>query len=177
MCIDVPYFIILLFAIYKGYNRGLIVAIFSFVAIIVGLAAAIKLSAFVANWLQRNTHIGLSWLPVLSFIIVFIGFIVLIRLVAGILKKSVEFMLMGWADKLGGILLYAALYTMIFSVLLFYALQLKVLTTDSIGTSKCYGFVKPWASFVINGIGKVFPIFKGMFTQLEGYFQAPARKL
>jgi membrane protein required for colicin V production len=177
MFIDIPYFIILLFAIYKGYNRGLIVAVFSFLALIVGLAAAIKLSAFVANWLQRNTHIGLSWLPVLSFLVVFIGFVALIRLAAGILRKSVELLLMGWADKLGGILLYAALFTMIFSVLLFYAIQLKVLTTGSIGTSKCYGFVKPWASFVINGIGKIFPVFKGMFSQLEDYFQTAARKL
>jgi membrane protein required for colicin V production len=177
MFIDIPYFIILLLAIYKGYNRGLIVAVFSFIALIVGLAAAIKLSALAANWLQKNTHIGLSWLPVLSFLVVFIGFVALIRLLAGMLKKSVEFMLMGWADKLGGILLYAAIFTMIFSVLLFYALQLKILTTDAISGSKCYGFVKPWATFVFNGLGKVFPIFKGMFTQLEGFFQASAKKL
>jgi membrane protein required for colicin V production len=86
-------------------------------------------------------------------------------------------MLMGWANKVGGVLLYTALYTMIFSVLLFYALQLNVLTKDSIATSKCYDFVKPWASWVINGIGKIIPFFKGMFTQLENYFQTSASKL
>ena len=177
MFIDIPYFIMLLLAAYKGYNKGLIVAVFSFVGMIVGLAAAIKLSAFVGNWLHTNTHISATWLPGLSFIVVFIGFVILIRLIAGILRKSVQFMLMGWADKLGGVLLYAALYTMIFSVVLFYALQLKVLTEESIATSKCYGFVKPWASFVMNSLGKVFPIFKGLFTQLENYFQTSASKL
>ncbi len=177
MFIDVPYFIIMLLAAYKGYNKGLIVAVFSFIGMIIGLAAAIKLSAFVANWLLVNTHISATWLPVVSFVLVFIGFVILIRLCAGILQKSVQFMLMGWADKLGGILLYASLYTMIFSVLLFYALQLNVLTQDSIALSKCYGFVKPWASFVLNGIGKIFPVFKGMFTQLERYFQLSISKL
>ena len=177
MFIDIPYFILLLLAAYKGYNRGLIVAVFSFLGMIVGLAAAIKLSAFIANWLQTNSHIAATWLPVLSFVIVFIGFVLVIRLVAGILQKSVEFMLMGWANKVGGVLLYTALYTMIFSVLLFYALQLNVLTKDSIATSKCYDFVKPWASWVINGIGKIIPFFKGMFTQLENYFQTSASKL
>ena len=177
MFIDIPYFILLLLAIYKGYNRGLIVAIFSFVGLIVGLAAAIKLSAFVANWLSKNTHIGLGWLPVLSFVIVFICVVFLIKLIAGILQKSVEFMLMGWANRVGGILLYASLFTMVFSVLLFYAVQLNVLTTESISTSKCYGFVKPWAGYFINGVGKVFPIFKGLFSQLEAYFQLASKKL
>jgi membrane protein required for colicin V production len=177
MFIDIPYFILLLLAVYKGYNRGLIVAIFSFVGLIVGMAAAIKFSAFVANWLSKNTHIGLGWLPVLSFLLVFIGVVALIRLMAGILQKSVEFMFMGWMNKVCGIVLYGALFTMTFSVILFYAVQLNVLTTESISTSKCYGFVKPWASFVINGIGKVFPIFRGLFTQLEAYFQSTARKL
>ena len=177
MFIDIPYFILLLYAVYKGYNRGLIVAVFSFVGLIVGLAAAIKFSAFVANWLGRNTHIGLGWLPVLSFLLVFIGVVVAIKLIAGILQKSVEFMFMGWINKMGGIILYAALFTMTFSVVLFYAVELKVLTTESISTSKCYGFVKPWASFVINGIGRVFPVFRGLFTQLEAYFQSTAKKL
>lgn len=177
MFIDVPYFILLMLASYKGYNRGLIVAIFSFVGLIVGLAAAIKFSAFVANWLSKNTHISLGWLPVLSFLLVLIVVVTFIRFTAGLLQKSVEFLFMGWINKVGGIILYAALFTMTFSVVLFYAVQLNVLTTQSIHSSKCYGFVAPWASYCINGIGKIFPIFKGLFTQLEAYFQLAARKL
>lgn len=177
MFIDIPYFILLLLALYKGYNRGLIVAVFSFIGLIVGLAAAIKLSAFLANWLSKNTHIGSGWLPFLSFLLVFIGMVALVRLIASILQKSVEFMFMGWIDKVGGIILYTSLFTITFSVILFYAIQLNVFTTSSIQSSKCYGFVKPWASFFINGMGKIFPIFKGLFVQLESYFQLAAKKL
>ena len=177
MFIDIPYFIFILFAIYKGYNRGLIVALFSYLALIIGLAAAIKLSAVAANWLQRNTHIGYTWIPFLSFIIVLIGVIALIRLIAGILQKSVEFILMGWLNKIGGVALYCALYTMAFSVVLFYAIQLKVITGEAIESSKCYGFIRPWGLFTINGIGKIFPIFRDMFTQLEHYFEGTAKRL
>jgi len=176
MFIDIPYFIFILFAIYKGYSRGLIVAIFSFLAIVIGLAAAIKLSSIVANWLTLHTHLSSGWLPVISFVIVLIGVIALVRLLAGILQKSVEFMLMGWLNKFGGILLYTALYTMVFSTLLFYAIQLRVLKSDAIDQSKCYFFVKPWASFFINGIGTIFPIFKDMFSQLESFFDASSKR-
>ena len=45
MILDLLLIVILIVAIIKGYQRGLIVGIFSFIAVIIGLAAAIKLSA------------------------------------------------------------------------------------------------------------------------------------
>ncbi|MFP5042228.1 CvpA family protein [Parasediminibacterium sp. JCM 36343] len=177
MFIDIAYFILLLFALYKGFNRGFIVAIFSYAGMLIGLAAAIKLSAVVAIWLKTGTHINAAWLPFLSFILVMVGVIALVRLAAGLLQKTVELMLMGWLNKAGGILLYFSLYTTIFSVVLFYAVQLNVFTDSILHASKCYAFVQPWAPVAINGIAKVFPVFRDMFTALEGYFEAASKKI
>ena len=52
MVIDIIFVILLLLAVIKGYQRGLIVAVFSLIAFIIGLAAAMKLSTVVAG------HIG-----------------------------------------------------------------------------------------------------------------------
>lgn len=177
MNIDIPYFLIILLALYKGYQKGFIVAFFSFFAFIIGIAAAIKLSAVVAHSLSVKTNINTSWLPFLSFLLVLICVIFLIRLLSGLVQKSVEYLMMGWANKLGGILLYASIYTMIFSVLLFYAIQLEVLKQDAIKESTCYFFIKPWASYVFDNFGKVFPFFKNMFSQLENFFEASSKKL
>src|ERR1700761_91527 len=116
MPIDVLFCILLLLAIYKGYSKGLIVAVFSFFALIAGLAAALKLSALVAGWLRSGTNISVAWLPFIAFALVMIVVILLMRLAARLLQKSVEFMLMGWANRIGGILLYAIVYTMVYSV-------------------------------------------------------------
>ena len=51
MVIDIILLILLAFAIIKGYRNGFVVAIFSFLAIVIGLAAAMKLSTWVAGWL------------------------------------------------------------------------------------------------------------------------------
>jgi membrane protein required for colicin V production len=166
----------MLSAAYKGYTRGFIVSVVSLVAIIVGLAAAVKLSAVVGNWLSKTVNIGSQWLPFLSFIAVMVGVILVLRLVANVLQKSVELLLMGWANKLGGILFYAIIYTLIFSVVLFYANKLGIIKQRTIDESKCYAIVQPMGIIVINGIGYVIPLFKNVFIQLESFFSIVSKK-
>jgi membrane protein required for colicin V production len=166
----------MLSAAYKGYTRGFIVSVVSLVAIIVGLAAAVKLSAVVATWMGKTINIGSQWLPFLSFIAVMVGVILALRLVANILQKSVELLLMGWANKLGGILFYTIIYTLIFSVVLFYANRLGIIKQSTIDESKCYAIVQPLGIKVINGIGYVIPLFKNVFTQLESFFNTVGKE-
>lgn len=177
MPIDILFLILMLSAAYKGYTRGFIVSVVSLVAIIVGLAAAVKLSAVVAVWLGKTVNIGSQWLPFLSFIAVMVAVILALRLVANVLQKSLELLLMGWANKIGGILFYAIIYTLIFSVMLFYADKLGIFHQDTIAASKCYGFVQPIGIKVIHGIGYIIPLFKNVFEQLEVFFNIFGKKV
>jgi membrane protein required for colicin V production len=170
MTIDIIFLILLLMAVFKGLQRGLIVAVFSLFALLAGLAAAIKLSTVVADYLKHNTHVPSKWLPVLAFAIVFIAVILLVRWVAKLIKAAISFALLGLVDKLGGVLLYAFIYITIFSVLLFYATNLHVIPANVISSSITYKFVEPWGPVVINSIGKVIPFFKNMFADLESFF-------
>jgi membrane protein required for colicin V production len=72
MIIDIIFLLLLAIAVIKGITRGFVVAVFSFLAIIIGLAAAMKLSYIVANWLQGFFQYGKAWLPFVSFLIVFL---------------------------------------------------------------------------------------------------------
>jgi len=103
MVIDIIFVILMVLALIQGYRRGLIVAVFSLISIIVGLAAAIKLSAVVANYLGHSVKVSDKWLPVISFAIVFIVVVLLMRLGAKAIQKLTEAMLLGWANRLGGI--------------------------------------------------------------------------
>lgn len=176
MIIDILFGILLLMAVIKGWRRGLVVAVFSFIAIIVGLAAAMKLSTVVAEWLKDSTNVSVQWLPFLSFAIVLIGVILLIRLGANLIEASLEVTLLGWVNRLGGILLYIIVYTLAFSVLLFYAAQLKLLNDNTIAGSLTYEAVQPLGPKVINTLGGLIPWFKDMFTELEGFFEHIAQQ-
>lgn len=171
MFIDIIFLFVIIAAVIKGYSKGLIVAIFSFVAFIVGLAAALKLSSQVAVWLQKSTSISSYWLPFLSFALVMIGVIFLVRLVAKFVEKTVQFAMMGWVNKLGGIALYAALYTSLLSVVLFFFSKMSLIKPETFVASKSYWFIQPWATKVIAVFGKIIPLFKDVFHQLEIFFE------
>ena len=175
--IDIIFAILIVIAIFKGYRKGLIIAVFSIVAFIVGLAAALKLSATVAAYLQNSVSISGKWLPFLSFAIVFGLVAVLVSLGGKLIEKTFEMALLGWANRIGGILLFVILYTIIFSILLFYAEKIHLFEEATIQSSKVYPFVKPWGPKVMNAFGTILPIFKDMFTQLSNYFESLSTKI
>ena len=176
MLIDIIFLLVMVFAIYKGLTKGLVVGIFSLLAFVIGLAAALKLSAVVASYLGKNVVSATKWLPVISFLLVFIVVILLVGLGARLIKKTINLAMLGWLDSLGGVVFYIIIYTIIFSVLLFFAEKIFLLKPAVIESSVVYKYVSPWGPKVIDNLGKILPIFKDMFSQLEDFFESLAHK-
>jgi membrane protein required for colicin V production len=182
MWIDVLWLLLMVMAIFKGIRQGLLLAVFSAVAFIIGLAAAIKLSATVAAWLEpavsrtgsgrgpAHAHPHSHWLPVLAFLLVFLVVVIGVRWGARLVEKLVDLAMMGWLNKLAGVLLYAVIYTIIWSVCLFYAVQVHLIPDATLSSSVTYPHIRPWGPVVIDEFGKFVPWFKGMFAQLEDFF-------
>jgi len=177
MILDIVFAVIVIFAIIKGYRRGLIVGFFSLIAIVIGLAAAIKLSAVVADYIGKAVKISDRWLPVISFALIFLVVVLLVRLGANAIQKLTESVMLGWVNRLGGIIFYIIIYTTIFSVLIFYGEQLKIIQPAVKDKSVTYSFIQPWAPRAINTIGAVIPVFKNMFTDLENFFGTVSDKI
>lgn len=172
MFLDLVYIIIALMAVIKGYRKGIIVGIFSLLAFIIGLIVALKFSTIVAGWLQNYGNVSSTWLPFLAFIIILVGVTLLVRLVAKILHEAVKMLLLGWADKLGGIILFIFIYTLVYSIVLFFATNVHIISQDMIEYSKTYGWIEPLGHKVIGKIGEWLPWFKDMFKELEKFFQS-----
>ncbi len=172
MIIDLIFLFLIVLSVFKGLRNGFVVAVFSLLGIIVGLAAAMKLSTLVASWLQQSTHIAAAWLPFLSFILIMIAVVVLVRLGAIFLQSILEMTMLGWMNKLTGILLYALLYLTILSVLLFYTEKLHWYKADTFIASKTFPYIQPIGPKAINLFGKLIPACQGMFEELSQYFAA-----
>ena len=170
MWIDVLFLLFMVLAVFKGLRQGFLLAVFSAIAFIVGLAAAVKLSAALAGYLKDSVHVSTRWLPVLAFVLVFLGVVLLVRGGARLIEAALDLAMMGWLNKLAGVLLYALVYTIILSVLLFYAVQVHLISASTRMASITYPVIRPWGPVVIEGFGKLVPLFKGMFTQLEEFF-------
>ena len=177
MAIDAFFALLLIFACIKGYQKGLIVALFSVLAFIAGLAAALKLSSVVAAKLSASTSVSGKWLPVISFVLVFLIVVLLVNLGAKMLQKSVELVMLGWVNRLGGIIFYALLYSIVLSIFLFYAVQLHLVKNDSMMASRCYSFIKPLGPAIIDKLGSIIPFFRDMFNQLQHFFGTVSNKI
>ncbi|ANE51645.1 CvpA family protein [Flavisolibacter tropicus] len=170
MFIDLIVAVLLVLALYKGWRKGFIVGVFSFLAFIIGLAAAIKLSTVAAAYIGEAVNISQRWLPVVAFAVVFLVIVLLVRLGAKALEGVVTVAMLGWANKLGGIILFAILYLFIFSILLFYATQVHLIHEETAKASVTYAYLQPMGPKVINGLGVVLPFFKNMFGELLQFF-------
>lgn len=177
MLLDIIFAIIVILAVLQGYRNGLIVGLFSLVAIIIGLAAAMKLSTVLTGMLGTSTGISQEWLPLISFVIIFLVVLLLVRWVAKLIEKSVEIAMLGWVNKLGGVVFYVAIYAIVFSVVLFYLERMKVIQPEMIQKSITYSFVQPWGPKAINGFGAIIPIFKDLFGELEQFFEKIAHEI
>lgn len=168
--------LLLLLAVIKGYSKGFVMAVFSFAAIFIGIAAAMKLSIVVAHGLEGSINGGGKWIPFAAFIIVIVAVGLIVRMVAVIIEKSLQMMMLGIINKLAGIFLYAFLYTILISVLLFYALQMHLLKPETVAASRLYPFIQPWAPKAIDAFGIIIPLFKNMFEELKHFFENVAQK-
>lgn len=170
MLVDIVFVVLMLIACFKGYSKGFIIALFSIIAFIAGLAAALKLSSFVAERLSAAVSISSRWLPFISFIVVFIAVVLLINIGARLIQKSIELLMLGFINRFFGMVLYALLYSILLSIFLFYAVQLKFLSPGTINASVVYTYIQPIGPKVINSLGSVIPIFKDLFSNLQEFF-------
>lgn len=177
MLIDFTFAALLILAIVKGYQKGFIIAIFSIIAFIIGLAAALKLSAAVAGYLKDSISVSAKWLPFIAFALVFFVVIILVRLGARLIEKTFQAVMLGWLNRIGGILLYAVLYLIILSIFIFYAEKLQLLQPEAIKSSQTYHFIQPWGPKVMDNFGRLIPVFKDMFTELGDFFNSLSNKI
>jgi len=146
--IDILFLGMMAIAVFKGIRNGLIVAIFSIVGWILGIIAAFKFSNVAAGYLKGLVSMSPRTLYIISFIIVFLLVMLLVNLGAKLVEKTVELAFMGWINRLGGIFFYVLLYTLIFSVMIYFAERVKLISDESIAASRVYPWVKPIALII-----------------------------
>ena len=171
MIIDIIFVVLMSFAVYKGMSKGFIQSLFSFIAFFVGLAAATKLSLVVSNYLAEHFHTNAVWLPFLSFVLIFGAFIIAFYYAGKLFEKTTEVMMLGWLNKFGGICIFMLLYGIFYSVLIFYAKEMKLVGKEKLTESVFYPYFSTLGPWLIDHLGKIIPFFKDIFSQLQQYFE------
>jgi membrane protein required for colicin V production len=176
MGLDIAALIIIGLFFIRGYMKGLIVAAFSVVAILLGLVVALKFSQSLAEWLRIHDYVSSAWVQVVSYIALFIGVVLLVRMVARAIEGAVEGMMLGTLNKLAGGILYALLGAILWSSLLWIGDAAKIIPEEKIAASTSYPWFKALAPWIWEQAGHLLPFVKDTFAKLQSFFDSVNNK-
>lgn len=171
MFIDLVVLITVVLALVKGYSKGVIMALFNTLSLIIGLAAAVKFSAIIAPVISEKLDTGEQFTPIISFLLIFIAVLLVIRFVGKALEKTFETASIGFINRASGALLYLLVYLSVLSVLFFYIEKTGLVRKEVQEASITWEWIMPWGPAVLDGIGLLIPYFKNMFDTLNDFFE------
>jgi membrane protein required for colicin V production len=109
----------LVWGLYKGFTKGLIVEAATFIAFGLGVWGGIHFSDYVAKIVVEKFNWHSPYLPIVSFAITFLGIVILIYFIAKLIQRLVEGMALGALNKIGGALFGALKFALVMSVVIF----------------------------------------------------------
>lgn len=155
----------------RGYMKGIIVAVFSVLAIILGVVCALKLSGMLGGWLLAKGWVTTGWATIVSYVILFVCVVLLVRLMAKALQSVVQLTMLGWLNGLIGALLYGFMASVIWSSLLWIGNQAHLIAPETKAYSKTYRYLEPIAPWTFDQVGKLLPFAKDIFEDLTSLFE------
>ena len=167
MVIDILLLILLALALYKGWTKGFIMAIFVFVSYFVALALAFHFSGTVEGYLRTHSSSDSKWFSFLSFILVMIAGIIAVRLVGKIIEKSAELMLLGLVNKMLGILVMCVIYVTFFSVTLVYCNRFGLVGDGQANDSKSLSYLMGYGQWLVLHFSEWLPALKNLFNETK----------
>lgn len=169
MFIDIVVFLAVVMALFKGYSKGIIMALINTLSLIIGLAAAVKFSSVISPVVAEKTGSG-QYAPIISFALVFLAIIIIIRLGGKVIEKTLETVKIGFVNRMGGMVLYLLVYLSVASVLVYYLEKMGVITPNLVEQSVTYPYISAWGPTILDGIGYLIPFFRDMFDELNDFF-------
>lgn len=116
--LDILFLVPILFALYRGYKKGLIHMLASLAALILGIFGAIKLRPLAAALLDSIFNIDPSYMNVIAFSVAFVLIVVVVHLVAFLLEKLVKAVALNLVNRLLGMFVGVMVTAFIISMIL-----------------------------------------------------------
>jgi membrane protein required for colicin V production len=116
--LDVALALPLLWGVYRGFTRGLIISAASLAALILGVFVAVYFSSFFGGYINNWFHPDPKHIKVLSFAITFILVVIVVRLIGWGLDKLIKAVALGFANRMLGVFFNILKWTFILSVLI-----------------------------------------------------------
>jgi len=165
-CIIIP----IIWGAYKGFKKGFIIEVFSFLALILGIACSFKFAHLATAYLQDHFDINSLLLPFISFILVFVGVVILVFSIAKLIDKFLKIIALGFVNKCAGGLFSLLKYAFMVSIILWLCSQVNLINPETKAHSLLYSYVEPFAPRIINSLSLVIPGIGELMESIDQMF-------
>jgi membrane protein required for colicin V production len=116
--IDIIILILLLLAAISGFKKGLVAELASLAALILGIWGAFEFSDITAEFLVENFNWHWRHLNIAAFVLTFVVIVILVHVVGSVINKIVETAMLGFLNRLAGIVFGMLKAALVLSVIL-----------------------------------------------------------
>ncbi len=159
--LDIVLLVCLIPAVIQGLRKGFIAQVVAIISLVLGGWLAYRFSSAVTEWLGQWISASGPALNIIAFILIFAIVVTLLFLLGKILEASIKIILLGWLNKLLGLVFSLFKYVLVIGLL--------IILFDSINGK--FGLVSDEfldSSFLYSGIRSiswsVFPYLKSLFA-------------
>ena len=155
--LDIIFLIPLLFALYRGFKKGMIHMVASLSALALGIFGAIKLRPMFASFLDSIFDISPDYMNVIAFSVAFVSIVLVVHLLAFLVEKLIKAVALNLVNRLLGMGIGLLVTAFVLSMILWPVNQInaekQIIKPERIEGSILY---KPLSAFA----PKVFPYLK-----------------
>ena len=119
--------------IIRGISKGFLEQALALAGIVLSVWAAFRFSSLVCTWLKPYVEVSEATLNVISFALILVAISLLVFLVAKLLTKVAELAMLGWLDKILGLVFALAVNALVIGVF--------IILFDTVNAK--FGLVKP----------------------------------
>ncbi|NMB37191.1 MAG: CvpA family protein [Bacteroidales bacterium] len=158
--IDIILLVCLLPAFYFGIKNGLVKQIISVAVLYFGITLSLRFADVVSTWILKVVTLSDFWVKTISFILIFFVVAILLNLIGKLIEKILKITLLGWLNRLLGVIVTLAIFLVILSIIIHFIdaanNSFDFISKDKIAESKLY-------PLLLELSNKLFPYLESFF--------------
>lgn len=156
---------------FMGFRKGLLLELVSLVALVLAILGGLKLLDTALPLMAGFIGDAHGLLPYVTFLVVFVGIILLIHLGGLMLKKVVDFTPFGLFDNVLGAILGGLKWCLALSLLLYVSDMAGIsVSKDTAAASMIYPVVLKTTPYALDILSYVLPFIKALITSVRQHF-------
>jgi membrane protein required for colicin V production len=169
--LDIILLIPLVFGAYLGFKKGLLLEIVSLLAFFLAIIGAFKLVDFGQELLSPYFQNWEKALPIISFVLLFVGILLLVNLIGKVAKKILDMTLLGGLDNFAGAVLGLLKWAFGVSLVLWLATSVDMnLSNELTDNTYIYPVLASVAPVVFDAISVYMPFIQEIYDMIKTTF-------